>query len=687
MASSNGSNQARSQEYQNHQHREEHIPQEEPNPRHMLEMMQQFFQYCQNPQRNQDASDRIFKRFLRFNPPRFQGTPDATQAESWLKKIRKIFSVHNYSDEQKINLSTYQFEDAAYNWWRVIDHQWSRINTPRTWENFTREFEGKYITQVVRIAREREFMDLVQGSMTVAQYEAEFHRLIHYAPQFMEDKPRKKRKFALRVESEIKTLLKREEEEKRSCNPNFPENNQKKRRHGNEIQHGNKEGPSKQNFREETNKQRCRYCGLANHNEDKYWRKNGKCLVCGSDQHRIQECPQKSRPLPAPTAQKRKIPARVFALTGNEDDIDPTAVVEGTILLFSKTGKVLFDPGVTHSIVSSTFVHHLETPSVKLPYILKLSSPIGDKLLSEVLYKDCPLEIGGETYMADLIKLPIQGYDVILGMDWLFRHQAKLDCYSKKVSEISVVQNFPEVFPEEINSLPPQREIEFSIELSPGAMPKSKTPYQMAPAELKIQLQELVDRKYIQPSSSPWGAPVLIVKKKDGTLRLCIDCRDLNNVTIKNKYPIPRIDELFDALQGSKVYSKLDLRQGYYQLRIRQEDIHKTAINTRYGHYEFLVMPFGLTNASATFMDPMHRVFQPYLDKFVVIFIDDILVYSKSKEEHAHHLRTVLQTLKENQLYAKLIKCEFWLDKVKFLGHIISGNGLEVDPTKIDAIM
>ncbi|XP_073031325.1 uncharacterized protein [Primulina eburnea] len=204
-------------------------------------MMQQFFQYCQNPQRNQDAGDRIFERFLRFNPPMFQGSPDATQAESWLTKIKRIFSVHNYSDEQKINLSTYQFEDATYNWWRVIDHQWSRNNTPRTWGNFTRELEGKYITQVVRNAREREFMDLVQGSMSVAQYEAEFHRSIHYAPQFMEDEPRKTRKFveglkleirwstlssevtdynitvnqALRVESEIKTLLKREEEKKK----------------------------------------------------------------------------------------------------------------------------------------------------------------------------------------------------------------------------------------------------------------------------------------------------------------------------------------------------------------------------------------------------------------------------------------------------------------------------------------
>ena len=201
---------------------------------------------------------------------------------------------------------------------------------------------------------------------------------------------------------------------------------------------------------------------------------------------------------------------------------------------------------------------------------------------------------------------------------------------------------------------------------------------------MKEQLQELLKKKFIRPSTSPWGEPVLFVKKKDGTLRMCIDYRELNKMTIKNKYPLPHIDELFDHLQGSAVYSKLDLRQGYYQLKIREADIPKTAFNSRYGHFEFVVMPFGLTNAPAAFMDLMHRIFQPYLDCFVVIFIDDILVYSKTKEEHEEHLRIVLQTLKNHQLYAKFSKCEFWLEKVTFLGHIVSQNGLEVDPGKVE---
>jgi hypothetical protein len=206
-------------------------------------------------------------------------------------------------------------------------------------------------------------------------------------------------------------------------------------------------------------------------------------------------------------------------------------------------------------------------------------------------------------------------------------------------------------------------------------------------AELKIQLQELLDKGFIRPSNSPWGAPVLFVKKKDGTFRLCIDYRQLNKVTVKNKYPLPRIDDLFDQLKGARVFSKIDLRSGYHQLRIREQDIQKTAFRTRYGHYEFLVMPFGLTNAPAVFMDLMNRVFRFYLDKCVVVFIDDILVYSSSYLEHEKHLRKVLEILRENKLYAKLDKCEFWLKEVIFLGHVISAGGICVDPGKVEAVL
>ena len=170
-------------------------------------------------------------------------------------------------------------------------------------------------------------------------------------------------------------------------------------------------------------------------------------------------------------------------------------------------------------------------------------------------------------------------------------------------------------------------------------------------------------------------------------MRMCIDYRQLNKVTIKNKYPLPRIDALFDQLKGATIFSKTDLRSGYYQLRVKDSDISKTAFRTRYGHYEFLVMPFGLTNAPAVFMDLMNRIFRTYLDQFVVVFIDDILIYSRDETEHAEHLRIVLQTLRDKQLYAKFSKCEFWLREVSFLGHVVSASGIWVDPSKISAIL
>ncbi|KAL8114289.1 hypothetical protein AgCh_021224 [Apium graveolens] len=318
-------------------------------------------------------------------------------------------------------------------------------------------------------------------------------------------------------------------------------------------------------------------------------------------------------------------------------------------------------------------------------------------------------------------------FDVILGMDWLSEHRATIDCQGKRVifgdadkSEFVYQGSQPKGDVKLISALkaskllskgfdgylafvkdtskdepriedyPVVREYEdvFPDEL-PGAEPISKAPYRMAPLELqelKEQLQELLDRGFIRPSVSPWGAPVLFVKKKDGSMRLCIDYRELNKVTVRNRYPFPRIDDLFDQLQGAKYFSKIDLRSGYHQLRVREGDISKTAFRTRYGHYEFLVMSFGLTNAPAVFMDLMNRVFHDYLDKFVVVFIDDILIYSRSREEHEEHLRIVLEILREKKLFAKFSKCEFWLEEVAFLGHIVSGRGIELDPAKFEAI-
>jgi hypothetical protein len=202
-----------------------------------------------------------------------------------------------------------------------------------------------------------------------------------------------------------------------------------------------------------------------------------------------------------------------------------------------------------------------------------------------------------------------------------------------------------------------------------------------------MQLKELLDLGLIRPSVLPWGAPVIFIRKKDRSWRLCIDYRQLNKATIKNQYPLPRIDDLFDQMKGATVFSKIDLRSGYHQLRIKEDDIPKTAFKTRLGHYEFTVLPFGLTNAPGVFMSLMNGVFREYLDKFVQVFIDDILIYSRTTEEHDEHLRLVLQCLREHKLYGKLSKCSFYQSRIHYLGHVISGEGIVIDPAKVEAMM
>ncbi|GJU62706.1 putative reverse transcriptase domain-containing protein [Tanacetum coccineum] len=313
------------------------------------------------------------------------------------------------------------------------------------------------------------------------------------------------------------------------------------------------------------------------------------------------------------------------------------------------------------------------------------------------ILRGCTLNLLNDPLNINLMPVELGSFDAIIGMDWLARYQAIIVCpkkilripwgnetlivrgdgrcptflahvttkkaedksEEKQLEDVPIVRDFPDVFPEDLSGLPPTRQVEFQIDLVPGAAPVARAPYRLAPSEMKElskQLQELSDKGFIRPSSSPWGAPVLFVKKKDGSFRMCIDYRELNKLTVKNRYPLPRIDDLFDQLQGSSIYSKIDLRSGYHQLRVREEDIPKTAFRTRYGHYEFRVMPYGLTNAPAVFMDLMNRVCKPYLDKFVIVFINYILIYSKNKQEHEEHLKLILELLKKEELYAKFSK-------------------------------
>ncbi|KAL4565786.1 hypothetical protein LXL04_029892 [Taraxacum kok-saghyz] len=457
---------------------------------------------------------------------------------------------------------------------------------------------------------------------------------------------------------------------------------------------------------------------------------NRACYGCGDTGHFKRDCPKA-----AGTAT-----GRVFALGAREAIADQRCVT-GTFLINNTYATILFDSGAEQSFVNHHFRKLLTQQSepLKEKYIVAMAN--GHLESTQEILNNCTLTLNDHIFPVNLMPITIGSFDIIIGMDWLEPHHADVMCFEKavplnlpngdtmivygdksgdnlrilscikaqkylqkkcpaflahivdkskevkKIQDIPEVRDFPDVFPEDLPGLPPKRQVEFRIDLIPGVSQIARAPYRLAPSEiqeLSSQPQELLSRGFITPSFSPWGAPVLFVKKKYGSFRMCIDYRELNKLTVKNRYPLPRINDLFDQLQGSTHYSKIDLRSGYHQLSVQQEDVPKTAFRTRYGHYEFLVMPFGLTNAPAVFMDLMNRVCRPYLDKFVIVFIEDILIYSRNKEEHGRHLRLILELLRKEKLYAKFSKCEFWIREAKFLGHVVSHEGIHVDPSKIN---
>nr|GEV12096.1 putative reverse transcriptase domain-containing protein [Tanacetum cinerariifolium] len=381
-----------------------------------------------------------------------------------------------------------------------------------------------------------------------------------------------------------------------------------------------------------------------------------------------------------------------FMLGAEEVRQDPN-IVTGTFTLNDHFSTTLFDSGTDYSFVSTTFIPLLGIEPSELGFRYEIEIASGQLVEIDKVIKGCRLEIKGHVFDIDLIPFGHGSFDVIVGMDWLSNHKAEIIYHEKVVripllddkvlrvlgkrseekarllmsakasdknlEEIVVVRDFPNVFPDDLSGLP---------------------------HELSGQLKELQDKGFIRPSLSPLGVPILFVKKKDGSCRMCIDYRELDKLTVKNSYPLPRINDLFDQLQGSQFLSKTDLRSRYYQLRVHEDHIPKTVFRTCYGHFEFTVMPFGPTNAPAVFIDLMNRVCRPYLDKLVIVFIDDILIYSNTQEDHVEHLRLVLGLLKREKLYTKFSKCELWLREVQFLGHVINGNGIHVDPSKIKAM-
>ncbi|GJR55501.1 putative reverse transcriptase domain-containing protein [Tanacetum coccineum] len=410
----------------------------------------------------------------------------------------------------------------------------------------------------------------------------------------------------------------------------------------------------------------CTSAGNANNTNNQKGTGSGQkltCFECGVQGHFQKDCPRlkNNKGNRGNQAGNDRAPAKVYVV-GNAG-ANPDNVVAGTFLLNNRYAYILFDTGADRSFVSTTFSSQIDITPSTLDHYYDVELADGRIIGLNTILKGCTLNFLNHQFHVNLMPVELGSFDAIIGMDWLAKYQAVIVCAEKivripwrnktliihgdgstqgsvtrlniisctktlkymekgfpiflahitakevedkskekRLEDVQIVQYFPEVFPEDLPGLPPTRQVEFQIDLVPGAAPVARAPYRLAPSEMKElseQLKELSDKGFIRPSSSPWGAPVLFVKKKDGSFWMCIDYRELNKLTMKNRYPLPRIDDLFDQLQGSSVYSKIDLRSGYHQLRVQKEDIPKTAFRTRYGHYEFQVMPFGLTNAPA----------------------------------------------------------------------------------------
>ncbi|XP_075521454.1 uncharacterized protein LOC142554675 [Primulina tabacum] len=515
------------------------------------------------------------------------------------------------------------------------------------WNEFKDLFYAKYFSSEVKAKKVKEFLELRQDALSVTEYTLKFEEGCVFVPFIAENDKDKGEHFLRGLKPEIRrdvhvykvvtyqdiverALLAEHDEQEIEKERQLRRQTFQARGQGTSANiRGGHKGKGKIEQRSkppvpfsDTERQVCLKCGKPHKGECLVG--SGRCFRCKEMGHTALKCPLSSG--------KGKFQGRIFAMT--KESVNPdSSVISGNILVYGKEAITLIDTGATHSFMSEVFMHSISVEPTVMPLYFNIVLPSGDEICATNIIKACPIQVGF------LIGIPIisclqankllhKGCMGFLASVVDVRKESNL-----QLQDIDVVQDYPDVFSDDVPGLPPDREVEFVIDLIPGTAPISKAPYRMAPTEmkeLKTQLQELLDK-------------------------------------------------------GAAIFSKIDLRSGYNQLKVKKEDITKTAFRTRYGHYDFLGMSFGLTNAPSVFVDLMNRISKPYLDTFVIVFIDDILIYSKTRELHREHLRIVLQLLRDKQLYAKLNKCDFWLEQVAYLGHIVSKEGISVDPSKLES--
>nr|GEX48945.1 putative reverse transcriptase domain-containing protein [Tanacetum cinerariifolium] len=542
-----------------------------------------------------------FSSFMKCNPTPFYGKERDIELCRWFEKCEMIFSISDCAERNKVKFDATTLQGRALTWWNSqVATLGLNVAIGKSWGNMKKMMLEEFFPNEEIQRMEDELRSLKLRDTNIAAYTRRFHKLVLLCPEVVQLR-RRMLKHTLKVEY-------------KGHKPLY--NNCKKHHNGNcwAIFHN--------------------YRRPGHHAKDCKRKSPPVCYECREKGHTQNYCLKKNNP------QGEQALGRAYVIKETDKDQGPNVVMD---LMPIELGNFDVIIGMDW-LVEQDVVIVCGKKVVHIPYKNKTLVVEGDRGASRLKVISC-----------------IKARKFIKRGSQLFvAHVTKKEPQEKQIKDVHVIRYFPEVFPDDLLGLPPPRQVEFRIDLAPGAAPVARAPYRLVPSEMKElakQLQELTEKGFIRPSSSPWGDPVLFVKKKDVSFRIC-----------------------------SSVYSKIDLRTGYHQLSIREEDIPITAFRTRYGHYEFRVMPFGLTNVPVVFMDLMNRVCKPYLDMFVIVFIDDILIYSKDKEEHEEHLKTILELLKKEQLYAKFSKCDFWLESVQFLRHVIDSEGVHVDPVKIAAI-